>query len=183
LKKIIAILLLIIHVFNLAGYRALFTYLQQKASTQIVDKLDQGSYQDADLVEVKIPYPLPYAANWPQYERFDGEAEMNGIHYNYVKRKMVNDTLYILCIPNNERNKIATAKNDYFNSTNDVNNPSSNKKSPAQSIQKSFGNEYNDAVSSYNICPPVQLYFQSYSFTKYELPDSYIYTPFQPPKA
>jgi hypothetical protein len=183
LKKTIAIILLTIHLFNLAGYRAMFALLQQKATVQIVERLDLGSYNDAELVEVKIPYPLPYAANWPDYQRFDGEAEMNGVHYNYVKRKMVNDTLYIMCIPNNERNRIVTAKNDYFNSTNDVNNPSSDKKFPAQSIQKSFGNEYNDAVSSYNICPPVQLYLQSYAFSKFILPDSYTSTLFQPPKA
>ena len=183
MKKTIAIVLLSIHLFNLAGYRALFDLLQQKASFQIVQKLDNGSYQEADLVEVKIPYPLPYAPNWPTYQRFDGEADMNGIHYNYVKRKMVNDTLYIMCIPNKEKNKIATAKNDYFNSANDVNNPCSDKKFPARSIQKSFGTEYNDVVSSYNICPPVQLYLQSYSFSKFELPDSYTSTPFEPPKA
>ncbi len=183
MKKTIAIVLFTIHFFNLAGYRAIFGLLQQKAAVQISEKIDLGSYNNAELVEVKIPYPLPYAANWPEYQRFDGEAEMDGVLYKYVKRKMVNDTLYILCIPNNERNKIATAKNDYFNSTNEVNNPSSDKKFPARSIQKSFGTEYNDAVSIYNICQPVQLYLQSYSYSKFELPDSYTSSPFQPPRS
>ena len=183
MKKTIAIVLLCIHLFNLAGYRALFDLLQQKASFQIVQKLDNGSYREADLVEVKIPYPLPYAANWPDYQRFDGEADMNGIHYNYVKRKMVNDTLYVLCIPNTEKVKITVAKNNYFNTTNDISNSSSDKKSPANSIQKSFGTEYSDLIPAYSLCSPVQLYSQPYISSKFILPHSYTSTPFQPPKA
>jgi hypothetical protein len=68
--------------FNLAGYQGLFVFFDNAISTHIVTQLDKGEYNDAELVEIKIPYPLPYAANWPDYQRFDGEADINGMHYN-----------------------------------------------------------------------------------------------------
>jgi hypothetical protein len=184
MKKTIAIVLLIIHVFNLAGYHALFAFLQQKASTQIIEQLDNGAYQTADLVEVKIPYPLPYAANWPDYQRFDGEVDINGMHYNYVKRKMSNDTLYLLCIPNREKTKLAAAKNDYFNAVNEVTNPSQEKKSPSNSLQKTFGTtEYNNLIENYSLTVPANPFAQVHPSVQPILPNQFISSPFQPPKA
>ncbi len=184
MKKTIAILLLTVHVFNLGGYHALFAFLQQKASTQIIEQLDNGSYQSADLVEVKIPYPLPYAANWPDYQRFDGEADINGIHYNYVKRKMSNDTLYLLCIPNHEKTKLAAAKNDYFNAVNEVSNPAQEKKSPTpfNTVQKAFGSEYNDLIQDYRLNTPAAAIAQTYPSLQPSLYNHFSASPFQPPK-
>lgn len=150
MKKIIAILLLALHVFNFAGYSAVFNLLQQRASTRIVDKLDKGVYDETELMEVKIPFPLPYATNWKEYERCDGEFEVSGIIYNYVKRKLCNDTLFLLCIPNHEKMKIATAKSDYARLSNDF--AGSGKKSqPVSTSVKSVMNEYNQSHSFYNV--------------------------------
>lgn len=151
LKKPIAIILLIIHSFNLAGYPAIFAFLEHKASSKIIVQLDKGDYHDAQLVEVKIPYPLPYSTNWNAYERVNGEIEVNGIHYNYVKRKLSNDTLYMMCIPNAEKTKLSVAKNDYLNVVNGVAENNSGKKAPASqdALQKSFGAEYNFIATDY----------------------------------
>lgn len=185
MKKAIAILLLTIYVFNLGGYHALFAFLQQKAASQIIEQLDNGSYQSADLIEVKIPYPLPYAANWPDYQRFDGEADINGIHYNYVKRKMSNDTLYLLCIPNREKTKLAAAKNDYFNAVNEVTNPSQGKKSPVpfNTIQKSFSSEYNQLVQDYQLPAPAAQCAPACPSSQPGLYNQFLSALFQPPKA
>jgi hypothetical protein len=183
LKKGIAIVLLIVHVFNLAGYHALFAFLQQKASTQIIEQLDNGAYQAADLVEVKIPYPLPYSANWPDYQRFDGEVDMNGLHYNYVQRKMSNDTLYLLCIPNGEKAKLVTAKNDYFNSINEISNPSQQKKSSSNSIEKVFCTEYSNLIEAYSLPETANPFTRAYPSAQPVLLNQFISSPFQPPKA
>ena len=183
MKKTIAILLLTVHVFNLGGYHALFAFLQQKASTQIIEQLDNGSYQSADLVEVKIPYPLPYAANWPNYQRFDGEADINGIHYNYVKRKMSNDTLYLLCIPNHEKAKLAAANNDYFKTVNEVSNPTQEKKSPASAIcKKASDTEFNNSVQGHSFSVPGYVACKKHFPKEPGLSDCFAASPFQPPK-
>lgn len=158
LKKIIAILLLALHVFNFAGYGAVFNLLQQRASTQIVDMLDKGAYDETELMEVKIPFPLPYATNWKEYERCDGEFEISGVIYNYVKRKLCNDTLFLLCIPNHEMMKIATAKSDFAQVSNDFANTGNGKKSqPVSTPVKSGINEYNQSNSFCNVTGPLYL--------------------------
>jgi hypothetical protein len=155
LKKSIAIILLLIHGFNLVGYPAMFALLQHNAGHRFIAQIDEGQYNDADLVEVKIPYPLPYSTNWKHYERINGEMEVQGIHYNYVKRKLSNDTLYLMCIPNTEKTKLSADSKDYFNVFNGVNDGSTNKKSTSQeSFQKSFCAEYNIIPANYLLHQP-----------------------------
>ena len=107
-------------------------------------------------MEVKIPYPLPYAANHTSFERFDGEIEFNGVHYNYVKRKMVNDTLVILCIPNTIKTELNKAKSDLVAGFNNISTESpTDNKSPEASVIKLFkaeskpnNNEFNFSIIS-----------------------------------
>ena len=58
------ILLLTIHLFNIGGYRFLFDELENRASYQLVEQLDNQEYNDNDLVEMKVPLPMPYQTNW-----------------------------------------------------------------------------------------------------------------------
>jgi hypothetical protein len=124
LKRLTAILLLLLLAFNWFGYRIFMNLLEQKASVTLQQQLDKDLYDDSGLVEVKIPVNLPYLSNWTSFERFQGETEINGIHYKYVKRKLVNDTLILLCIPNSEKNELRTAQSDYFKQVNDLQNTS-----------------------------------------------------------
>ncbi len=64
----------------------------------MVHQIDNDNYVDENLVEVKVPINMQYFANWKNYERCDGEIEYEGTHYNYVKRKLSNDTLSIASI-------------------------------------------------------------------------------------
>src|SRR5688500_17653390 len=107
-------------VFNFYGYRWLLSYFEGMATTRLEQKLDAGEYDENSLIEVKIPVRLPYLASWNVYENFYGETEWNGEYYQYVKRKLSNDTLYLLCIPHNEKNRIQAAKTDYFKSINNL---------------------------------------------------------------
>ena len=76
LKKTIAIILLLVHGFNLAGYQLLFNYFQKSASHQMITKIGQGDYAARDLVEVKIAYPLAYASTHTLVEKNNGEIEL-----------------------------------------------------------------------------------------------------------
>ena len=126
LKKLAAILLLSLLAFNWYGYRVFIDILEQQASTSLQQRLDQNLYDDNSLVEVKVPVSLPYLSNWNSFEKYQGETEINGVHYKYVKRKLVNDTLILLCIPNQGKNDLRSARADYFKQVNDL--QSTNKK-------------------------------------------------------
>lgn len=149
------ILLLSIHLFNIGGYRFLFDELEDRASYQLVEQLDNKEYNDDDLLEMKVPLPMPYQTTWSSFERYDGEIEINGIHYNYVKRKVVNDTLILMCIPNHDKMKLNSAKEQFFSMVNDVNQQSDQQNpSPKSSLIKSITTDYQvtEAMSALN--PP-----------------------------
>jgi len=128
-RKIASAILICILFFNLFGYRFVSNYLQKKYDIQLESRLDKNHYNEADLVELKIPIHLAYQTSWSQFERYDGEVELNGILYKYVKRKVTNDTLVLLCIPNQQKMDLLTARDDFFKNTNDLTQNNSSKKS------------------------------------------------------
>ena len=154
LRKIAAILLLVILLFNWVGYRLFSDFLQHRSNIQLEAKLDKNEYKEDQLIEIKVPLHLPYQQNWSDFERFDGEIDVDGIHYKYVKRKIQNDSLVLLCLPNEGKQTIEKAKGDYFKIVNDI-APSSQKKS--EKSNPSFKN----ILSEFFVEQPFRLNIQS----------------------
>lgn len=145
-----------VHLFNLAGYRLLFSYLQEQNDSQTLHHIEAGNYADKDLVLVKIPIMLPYTTNWKEYERYDGEIEWGGVHYNYVKRKILNDTLFLLCLPDIKGTRLADAHNQYAGEMNGQTAfPQKGKERPIKLVVASV--EYIQTQSVYSIARPEAL--------------------------
>jgi hypothetical protein len=119
LKKIAAILLLSLMVFNLIGYRWLFSTIEENATADLEQKIAAGKYNDDQLVEIQIPLNMPYYSD-KDYENVYGETDWNGEHYRYVKRKVSGNTLYLLCLPHKEKTSIVKVKNEFTKAVNDV---------------------------------------------------------------
>jgi hypothetical protein len=126
LRKISAILLLALLLFNWVGYRLFSAVLQYRADVQLEARMDKNDYDDSELIEIKIALNLPYQLNWKSFERFDGEVDVDGIHYKYVKRKIYNDSLVLLCLPNKSKQHLEKAKDEYFKVVNDIDASSQN---------------------------------------------------------
>ena len=146
LKKLTAIALLVLLLFNLAGYPIAFRFLQLQSDRALSQKVDNNNYNEADLVEVKIPLHLPYMSTNSDFERIDGTVEADGIHYNYVKRKISGDTLYILCLKNEQKTQLEKNKNEYSAGVHDF---STQKKSKESGITFNPVVEY--AIDSHSI--------------------------------
>lgn len=128
MKKLTAILLLLLFIFNTVGYRLFISYLQNKADVTLTARLDDGRYNSKDLFIVKVPINLPYQTNWKEFERVDGEINYNGKVFKYVKRKLFNDTMILVCIQNGAKEKLVQQANDYLGKINDFSHNSSGKK-------------------------------------------------------
>ncbi|MEO9031751.1 MAG: hypothetical protein ABI285_00820 [Ginsengibacter sp.] len=146
MKKITALFFITLFLFNLFGYRMVVEFMQHKVSDQLEARLDKNLYDESQLIELKVPINLPYQTNWSAYQRFDGEIEIGGTLYKYVKRKITNDTLYLMCIPNTKKMHLETAKNDFFKVTNDLSQNDNSKKSDnSKSITfKNLQGEYDE---------------------------------------
>ncbi len=95
-------------------------------------ELDLNHYNESDLLHIKVAASLPYGISSDKFERVDGNIDINGVNYTYVKRRFYQDTLELLCIPNTARAGIKNAREEFAKLANDfVTNNTSSKKAPS----------------------------------------------------
>jgi hypothetical protein len=135
-KKLAAILVMGLLAFNWMGYRMVFTYLEHSSSKQLNAQLDQGQYAEESLITIKIPVDnLPYYTNSPIFERVKGQVSIGGMQYQYVERRIFNDSLEMRCIPNAQATHLNNAREEFFKLVNDLQHTSSSgKPSPAKQL-------------------------------------------------
>ena len=161
----------------------LLQYWEAKGNTKLELKLDQQKYDEKDLVEVRIPINLPYHNNWSDFERYDGEIDIDGVHYKYVKRKIFNDSLVLLCIPNEIKTKLSTARDEFFSLVNDLQTDASNAKSshPSSSFQFSPGDYIGQQSEDWSITTVSNLHPHCSVISASPLLSTSVSSPWQPP--
>jgi hypothetical protein len=129
LKKIAAILLLFVFLFNLIGYQFLIAALQQKVDIALETLIDNNEYDETQLTEMRVSLNMPYQQRYTEFERHYGEINIDGKIYTYVKRKIEGDVLILKCIPNTSKTLLQEAGNNYTASNNGA-NPANGKEIP-----------------------------------------------------
>ena len=95
--------------------------MQDRSNLQLQSQLDLRHYDETQLVSIKLPATqLSYYNNSAVFERVDGQIEINGIPYQYVKRRIYNDSIELLCIPNRMALNLRLSGEDYFRLINDI---------------------------------------------------------------
>ena len=141
MKKLFTISLLALLLFNCIGYRYVLNYLEKKSSVNLNKAIEKNNYSEDDLVEIKVPLNNPYISDH-NYEDAYGETTVKGKSYQYVKKKISENTLYLMCLPNEEKAALATTKNN-LGGTHAQSAPNKNsQKNPVQHIIKAPQTEY-----------------------------------------
>jgi hypothetical protein len=181
LKRTASILLLGILFFNWCGYRFLSSWLEDRANSALESVLDENQYNESQLISLKIPaLHMGYYSNSKAFERVDGQIEIGGIPYKFVKRRLYKDSLELLCIPNLAANQLRTAKDEFFKLVNDLQHNGRGKHNSGS--VKSFSLDYFTAHQ------PLELGLYALngekSFPRYfiPLPSSSLRTADQPPE-
>ena len=115
--------------------------LETQSNSSLQAKLDQGQYDVNDLVELHVPLHLPYIADSKDFENYSGEAIINGAHYRYVKRKLVNNELILLCIRDQKTDCLQKAGTEFFKQITDAPGSEKKSKTPAKLV-KGLANEF-----------------------------------------
>ena len=181
-KQLAAILLIGILFFNWYGYQLLTAYWQHKAENTLVARLDRHEYDDTQLISIKVPLTtLDYYNNSTTFERVNGQIDINGVHYNYVKRRIFNNSLELLCIPNTTATNLQKAKNDFFRQVNDLQQQNQGKKNNSAPT-KDFSKDYTPSAMDI-ILPAVLTNLSSAKGTlaASQLPTRYTPTAERPP--
>ena len=141
MRKSAAIILLLILLFNMIGYRIWFYYAEQKADMAMESRLDKDQYDVNDLISITVPLDNPYQLEQRNFQRIDGEFNFQGKNFKYVKRKVTDGKLILLCIPDARKMILKKGKAEYGNAANDL--AGTSKGSSRSGTQKSFsGNDY-----------------------------------------
>jgi len=121
LKQIAAILLLSVLLFNWIGYRLLTAFWEARAAARMEASLDNDQYDPAELILMRVSADaLPYYTASEQFERSDGFIQIGATRYRTVKRRLYNDSIEFLCIPDGASNQLRTTRDDFFRLVNDL---------------------------------------------------------------
>ena len=100
MKRIIALSLLWIHLFNIGGQLAIRQYFVYKSDKLFDEQINKNRYNVNDLTEIKIPANMPEVHDWRHFEILNGRVQFQYSSYNYVKIKITHNAIYLLCVPN-----------------------------------------------------------------------------------
>ena len=168
--------------FNWMGYRMLTGFMESKADIALETKIENSDYDESSLIEIRVPLNAPYLSeNSTEFERYDGELELDGVHYKYVKRKIVDGELVLLCLPNKSKTELQNSREEFFKLVNDLNH-NQNKSKNSTSVYKSVTTEYKKENNAWAIsCPTLEniTYFNTF---KASVAEGFKYIPEHPPK-
>lgn len=127
--------LLLLHIM---GYYGVFIGLQYHNDQALIQHFDNDTYDTADAVTLRIPLSVPYVADDAEYQRVDGQFEHQGELYRMVKQRLSHDTLYVVCVKDQQGNRISKALKDYVKTFADK---TTGGKAPAKAFS-SFSKDY-----------------------------------------
>lgn len=169
--------------FNWIGYRLLTNVMQNNADLALETRIDNADYDEASLIEIRVPLNAPYLLeSSAEFQRYDGELELQGIHYKYVKRKVVNGELVLLCLPNKSKTELQNSRDEFFKLVNDLNHSQSKGKSTTSSF-KSVTTEYKQENNSWSFAELPSTFIHHASAAASFIESGYNLIPEQPPKA
>lgn len=94
--------------------------MQQHADKQFVLLVDNNDFDKNNLIEIKIPNPIPYTKAVANFDRIDGEITLKNRVYKYVYRKISEDYITILCLPDANKTKINNAEKRFERTVNNT---------------------------------------------------------------
>jgi glutamate racemase len=127
-----------------------FSYLEKKASQELNATIETKTFDENNLIEIKTDLNMPYVSD-KDYENAYGETVIKGVHYQYVKRKIENNVLYLMCLPNDAKTVLVETKTNVEKNNAEAGNNNSKHKSPVQKILKSTQIEYIQNHYSYEV--------------------------------
>lgn len=139
MKKTVPIALILLLLFNVLGYQALFFGLRLKSDIQFADRVLNERYEAQQTVTLRIPVALPYSYDQENYQQAEGRFQYAGKYYQLVAQRMYQDTLYVVCLYDEGTTKIEKDYSDYVKTFADQSDSHHQK---ARTITPSFIKEY-----------------------------------------
>jgi hypothetical protein len=158
LKKVTAILLLALLLYNAFGYYLLFTYEREQARLCLLHDLPEEAFQI-----LKFKATLYTSIENTDFEFINADLTVENKSYRVVKKKIQNDTVALYYLRDFRQDELRQNLNEIVESQTITNAPFQNNK-PVKQLLKSFLKDYipNDTGHSLRtqpvmITPPVTI--------------------------
>ena len=169
--------------FNICGYRIVADWLQARAEDHLQAVIDDRKFNSENLVELSVVTNLPYTNDWLEWEHINGTIEINGNHYQYVERKLEKGKMLYRCLPNNEKQTVVAARDEFFQLVNNFNQQTDQKSTSKSIVINNFIGDYDDAVIHYLTLKPVlENLKNTWPLLVSTLKSRHMHTPDQPPE-
>lgn len=120
MKRLLATIFLLIFLFNVIGYYAVYLGLKSHANLTLQQQLDANAYDETETLTFKVPLTLPYQSDWQSFQRVDGDFERNGEFYNLVKQKVERDTLIVVYIKDQKEASLFESLTEFVHASTDT---------------------------------------------------------------
>jgi len=121
MKKLTALFLVFLLLFNIGGYSVVYWMAEHQASREFSAQLDNNEFSGSEAITIKIPISLPYRPN-SDFERVYGEFRYNGQQYKLLKQRVLNDTLHVVCVVDQKTTQLNDEMNNFTKETRDASN-------------------------------------------------------------
>ena len=109
--------------------------MEMETGVQLSQQIGDSQYDETQLVSLKVPVTyLPYYQNSKEFEYVDGSIEIQGVRYRYVKRRIYNDSLEVMCIPDAAAVRLRQVNTAFFRFANGLCNGGQDRKQGAHSV-------------------------------------------------
>jgi len=113
LKRLIPITFVTLVLLNTIGYYLVFVGMEYQNDVLVTKQLDAFEYQKSEALTIKIPLAVPYLDDDSEFIRVEGKYVYQGESYRMVKQKYARDTLFIVCVKDQQDKLIHNAITDY----------------------------------------------------------------------
>lgn len=136
----------------MVGYRAWFYYAEMKADRVMEARLEQDQYDENKLVSLTVPLDNPYQLEQKSFERVSGEISFQGKIFKFVKRRVYEGKLVVLCIPDDHRMVLSNAKSAFGNAVNGLANAGNSSSRPFFQKNINNGSDYINQMANWKTC-------------------------------
>lgn len=150
LKKLTAIALIVVFLFNVIGYYGIYMVMLHQANVAMDEKIIHDQFNENQTVTIKVPLTLPYPSANESYERAEGDFEYQGEFYKLVKQKHAKDTLYLICVKSVEEKHAFQIFSDLVKLSTDQ-TPSTHNQNSKTIV--SFIKDYNPVLEKISLTP------------------------------
>jgi hypothetical protein len=182
-RKIATILLLTFLFFNWVGYWLFLSWFQSRESARLEARLDSDQYDEGQLVLIRISAAaVPYSTPSTSFERADGGIEIGDIHYRFVRKRLYNDSIELLCLPDKEYSRLRTAKNDILRLTAGIPATKQNRSTPTGKAPQVLLKVFCQKIPAFCISNFPAAGIRSYSYQETAIQPGHIRIGKQPPR-